>query len=230
MLFIVLVVATAASITALFLRGFRVKDFTQQLNSKEVATPDLNVWLIETPNFMDKMDAYKAGIAAADSGFGVYVLPDNSKWCWVACVYNTEEDANHALQTNHLENAVVKEYSIKGKQFTVDKSAVEPCQQVLDTVQKVYDLLIELRTVYQQNNDTSNLQIDLTTLYNQIKSYVEALQTVNATIQSDFVATVIYTGNQNILGLQELVGTTKNFHMSDINNALLKTIFSLDNF
>lgn len=222
---------TAASVTALFLRGFRVKSFAEQLKSKDVITPNMSVWLIVTPDYNNKMDAYKDGIAAAHDGYGVYILPDDEQWTWVAGVYNTESDAKHALQQSIIsEQTEVRSYQIKGKKFAVDAAALEPCRQVLSAVQNVYNLLIELRTAMQQTGEINNLQIEITTQYNQIKSGVEALQSLNSTIQSDFIATIIYTANQNILGLQNIVGITNSLDLSTINNALLKTIFSLDNF
>lgn len=222
---------TAASVTALFMRGFRVKSFAEQLKSKDVVTPSMSVWLITLPNYANKMDAYKDGIAAANDGYGVYVLPENEHWSWVAGVYNTEAEAKYALQQNSIsEQAEIKAYHIQSKKFAVDGAAQEPCQQVLNAVQNVYNLLVELRTAMQQTGEISNLQIEITTQYNQIKSGVEALQSLNSTLQSDFIATIIYTANQNILGLQNIVGITNSLDLSTINNALLKTIFSLDNF
>lgn len=222
---------TAASVTALFMRGFRIKSFAEQLKSKDVITPNMSVWLVVKPDYDNKMDAYKDGIAAANDGYGVYVLPENEHWSWVAGVYNTEAEARHALQQNSIsEQAEIKAYHIQSKKFAVDGAAQEPCQQVLNAVQNVYNLLVELRTAMQQTSEISNLQIEITTQYNQIKSGVEALQSLNSTLQSDFIATIIYTANQNILGLQNIVGITNPLDLSTINNALLKTIFSLDNF
>ncbi|MBS7401018.1 MAG: hypothetical protein KIG16_00710 [Eubacteriales bacterium] len=231
MLIIVLIVVTAASVAALFLRGFRVQDFTAQLKAKDVETPTLDVWLVEGGNYDSKMDAYKAGLAAANQGWGVYVLPVDGKWAWVASVCNSEAEAQSQFEQSGLSStASVKLYTIKGKKFAVDESAFSACQQVLSAVRNVYDLLLEMRQLNAQYEDIGNLQINLTSVYNQIKDGVETLQTVNESLQSDFITTVIYAGNQNVLGLQGVISTNSTVSASTINNALLKTIFSLDNF
>ena len=80
--------------------------------------------------------------------------------------------------------------------------------------------------------DITCLQLDLTAEYNQIKSSADDLQTLNANWQSEVIATIIYTANQNLLGLQEIIynDAQKAPSLAIINTALLKTIFSLDNF
>ncbi len=221
----------AASITALFLRGFKFKDLGEQLRSKEIQTPAQDVWLIEVDNYSSKMDAYKAGIGAKDLGMGVYVIPNETKWSWVAGVYQAEDEAHAVLTQGTLpSDAKLRFYQIQSKKFAIDGKAVDTCQQVFATIQNVSQILTDLRTAVAQANVTKNLQIDLTTQYNRIKDDVEALQALNSDLQSDFVATVIYTANQNLMGLQDLIGTSSNVTMASVNNALLMTIFSLDNF
>ena len=231
---IVLAVVTAGSVAALFLRGFKVQNLTDQLKNKELQTPAMEVCLIETKGYESKMAAYQAGIAAKDGGFGVYVLPDvNSQWTWVAGVYANEKDANDTLSQNVLPaDAKVEKYQIVGKKFKVDPAALEPCQQVLTTVQNVYNLLFELRMAVMENNEIKDLQLALTTLYNQIKNNTETLQTLNDKLQSQIIASLIYTANQNILGLQDIIyaDTVYALSLATVNTALLMTIFSLDNF
>ncbi len=222
---------TAGSVTALFLRGFRIKTFTQELKNKSVITPSIDCWLVETTGYDSKMDAYKAGVVGTADGLGVYILPDDSAWVWVSGVYPTEQEAQDALNNYVLlSNAQVRLYSIKGKKFSLDAEAATQCQLVLDAIQDVYQLLIEIRSAMLKSESISSLQIEITNQYNQVKNAGETLQTINATLHSDFIATVIYTINQNILGLQKVISSNESVNLDDVNSALLKTIFSLDNF
>lgn len=224
---------TAGSITALFLRGFKFKDLGERFTNQSLQTPSMEVWLVQTTAYANKMDAYKVGIAATQHDWGVYVRPDGGKWTWVAGVYQSEEDANNALQQSGLPaNASSQIYQITGKNFSIAADAVTPCRLVLAAVQKVFELLLNLRTALNEAADTGNLLLDLTTQYNQIKSGAETLQTLNATLHNQLIATVIYTANQNILGLQEIIfsDSTHSCNLATVNTALLKTIFSLDNF
>lgn len=229
---IILAVVTASSITALFLRGFKIKDFTKQLQSQALTTPTLQVWLVETPGYNDKMDAYQAGISATGHGHGIYVLPTERQWSWIAGVYLTQDEADDALlQPGLPEHAQTRLYQIAGKKFQLDPDVVTTCQQVLTAVQNVFKGLLDLRTAINNGSDTGNLILDLTTQYNQIKSGAESLQTMNANLHHQLLATVIYTANQNILGLQEIIyPSTQVISLSTVNTALLKAIFSLDNF
>ena len=230
---ILLIVITASSITALFLRGFKVKNFTEQLKNKDIETPTLEVWLLETQNYDSKMDAYKTGIAAADIGCGVYVLPENEKWTWVAGVYSTRTEAEGVLnQSTSLINAKIQLYQITGKKFHIKAEAIDACRQVLNSVYNIFDLLLNLRIALNKATIADKLLLDLTTQYNLVKSGAETLQNLNTNLQSEFIATVIYTANQNILSLQDIIctNTKKTFSLATLNTALLKTIFSLDNF
>ena len=218
---------------ALFLRGFNFHNYTEQLKGKQLETPTLDVWLVEVPDYSGKMDAYKNGIAAAKYGYGVVVMSDHGAWTWVAGVYTTENAAKEALNQPGLPpQAKIRSYQISGKKFQIDSEAFEPCHQVLTAVKKVFHLLLDLRMSICQKSNTNNLQLDLTTAYNQIKSSAEILQTLNVTHQSELIATVIYTANQNILGLQDVIclDSSEQTDMATINTALLKAIFSLDNF
>ena len=204
-----------------------------QFNQEEVVTPSIDVWLLATSGYSDKMDAYKAGIAAAVHGAGVYVLPVGNKWTWVAGVYQNESDANEALKQDWLPTeATIELYQITSKKFQVASEACEPCRQVLTTVKKIYQLLIELRTTVVGKTDRSQILHGLIREYNKLKSGTDRLQTLNATIQEKLIATLIYMANQNILGLQEIVCADVNTqpNLATLNTALLMTIFSLDNF
>lgn len=233
MIIIILAVVTAGSITALFVRGFKFQDLKDQFKNQTLNTPSMEVWLLETKGYDSKMEAYKAGIAAASHGFGVYVFPSNEKWTWVAGAYATEADANDAIAQHALPtDAQNRLYQIVGKSFQIAPDAIKPCNQVLTAVKNIFDLLLNLRTAINEATDTANLLLDLTTQYNQIKSAVETLQTLNAGLQNQLIATMIYTANQNILSLQEIIrgDTTQPCSLATVNTALLKTIFSLDNF
>lgn len=231
---IILTVITAASITALFLRGFKIENLTEKFSNQEIQTPTIQVWLVQTANYTDKMEAYQAGIRAASSGLGVYVLPEKEKWIWVAGVYLTEADADSALNSANLpENASTKSYQITGKKFQLAPDAAEECCQILTAVQTVFNLLLNLRTaINNTSEDTSQILFDLLTQFNQLKSSTETLQTLNITLQNQLINTMIYSANQNILSLQEIVNhdASKPFSLVRVNTALLNTIFSLDNF
>lgn len=224
---------TASSVVALFLRGFKIQDFTEQLKSKSLTTPAVEVWLIKTPNYPDKLDAYKVGINAARSGFGVYILPENSNWTWVASAYRTENDAREIFSTSGLsDESIIQPYQIQSKKISIEKDAYESCTQVLTTVQAVIDLLFNLRTTLAAKMDLNNLKIELTLHYNQIRTNTESLQKLNTNLHSEVIATIIYTANQNILSLQAIIGLNQSDKnaLATVNTALLNTIFSLDNF
>ena len=221
------------SVTALFLRGFRFEDLGKQRGKQNLQTPTMEVWLVQTMGYAEKMDAYKAGVAAAGNGHGVYVLRESGKWTWVAGVYRTQAEANDALnQTGLPSTANSALYQIKGKSFPVAGDVLAQGRQVLSAVQNVFTLLLDLRTAIIDKGDTGNLLLDLTAEYNQIKSGAETLQTLNTKLQSPLLATLIYTANQNILNLQEIVYSDANSpcNLATVNTALLNAIFSLDNF
>lgn len=230
---IILIVITASSVVALFLRGFRIQDFTEQLKSKSLTTPAVEVWLIKTPNYPDKLDAYKTGINAARNGFGVYVLPENSNWTWVASACRTENEAREIFSTSGLsDESIIQPYQIQSKKISIEKDAYESCSQILTAVQAVIDLLFNLRTTLAVKIDLNNLKIELTSHYNQIRTNTESLQKLNTNLHSEVIATIIYTANQNILSLQAIIGLNQSDKnaLATINTALLNTIFSLDNF
>ncbi|MCM1403894.1 MAG: hypothetical protein NC133_00055 [Prevotella sp.] len=230
---IILAVVTVCSIAALFLRGFKIQDLPNQFNQKTLQTPTMDVWLLEIQDHDSKMEAYKTGVRAINNGWGVYVLPDGEKWTWVAGVYVTENDANDAMgQIGLPENAQLKLYQITGKEFQMTPEEFEPCHQILSAVKNIFNLLLELRTAIVEANESNQLLLDLTTEYNLIKNGADTLQTLNANLQNPLLATIIYTANQNILSLQEIIcsETTKTCSLATVNTALLKTIFSLDNF
>ena len=225
--------AVAGSITALFLRGFKLNNFTDNFKNKSFETPSFDVWLLKTTNYSEKMDAYKDGLAAANQGLGVYVIPEESQWTWVAGVYTDEAIAVETLNQCHLStDTKVALYQIKGKKFQIRTEAVGSCQRILVAVQNVFYLLLDLRNQINDNYATNNIQLELTRLLNQIKGCVDELQKINLTLQSQLIATIIYTANQNILGLQDVINLEMNGknNLAIVNTALLKIIFSLDNF
>ena len=231
-LIIVLLVVTIASITALFWRGFRLDDIPKQFTQQSLTTPAMQVWLIEFDNYDDKMTAYKAGVAASNEGLGIYVLPSSGKWTWVASVYQTEEFANDALQKIKIPNATVKCYEIEERKISVPSEAKETGNQIITAIQNIFNLLLKLREAISQSQNTNNIILALTEQYNQIKEHTETLQNINQSLQDEFLATIIYSANQNILSLQKIVQGNNSFSCSlaEVNTALLKTIFSLDNF
>ncbi len=220
------------SITALFLRGFNLKEFNNHLKCKVLETPTMKVWLLEKQNYNDKLDAYKAGMAAENVGLGVYVLPDKTQWIWVAGVYLTESDAADALRRSGMSNdVIIQSYQILGKKIQVDSEVFESCQNILKSIENIFQLLLDLRSAINITTKKNNIQLDLTVQYNQIRNSAENLQTINATLHDLFVTTLIYTANQNTLCLQDIINTNSDsIDLAIINTALLKTIFSLDNF
>ncbi|MBQ7973821.1 MAG: hypothetical protein IJ295_02595 [Clostridia bacterium] len=219
------------SILTLFLRGFTFKGFSEQLHNKNLETPSMKVWLIQTQGYSDKMDAYKAGVAAAKEGLGVYVISDNSTWRWVAGAYTTQVDAENIIQDSVLlTKATSCEYEIKSKKINLSADVIEPCRQIFTAVCSAFDKLLNLRVALNNNTLINEIMLELTSLYNTIKSATSVLQTQNSTLKSDLVSAIIYTANQNILSLNDIVSANNDFSMATINTALLKTIFSLDNF
>lgn len=228
---IVLVVAVSASIVALFMRGFQLKDLKTHLTTQSLETPAMRVWLIKSQPYDDKMKAYKAGINSYSNGLGVYVICDNNQWYWVAGAYTTQDEAKEVIQKNEiLKNTSCILYEIKTKNFKIDGEAIMPCRQIFESGQKVVQLLFGLRTTIQNEVENKDLLLEIIAEYNKIKNNAEELQKLNTTLKSDLIASVLYTANVNILSLQDIVFANGQLSISTVNTALLKIIFSVDNF
>ncbi len=216
---------------ALFLRGFKLSDIEKQVFVQDLKTPSMNVWLVEVPDYSNKMTAYKAGVAAAQTGLGVYVIKTDNHWRWVGGVYTA---SNHAESTinriSSLSNLSIREYRIESKNFRVSRDVMQPCQDILDCVVRTFEMLLNLRDYIDKSLSTDNLLMSLTKEYNDIKNNTQRLHDLNVTLKSPLIASIIYTANQNILGLQEIVCGNNSYSLADVNTALLKTFFSLDNF
>ncbi len=226
-------VAVIVSTTILFVRGFRLRDLSRQFNYQTLETPAIKVWLLEMDGFQDKMTAYKKGISAGNDGLGVYIITTNNQWKWVASVYTNENEAKNVLKSSKsLSEANCNLYEIKSKSFQIPKETTSSCRQVLSTVQNIFDLLVQLRTAFLSFNNIDNLIFDITQLYNDLKITTEKLQGFNTEYKSEIIATLIYTANQNILSLQDVIYGNKDKHCSlaTLNTVLLNVIFSLDNF
>lgn len=227
---IVLTLAVAASMTALFLRGFKISDLVK--DESKVTTPSMTVWLVKTDGYDSKMAAYKAG-ANQTTGFATYVYEENDQWTLVEGVYLTDTEANTLLQNPQLpEKTVSSKYDIVGKEFKLDTALAKTCNAVLDTIKQTFNKLLEMRNLFTEGHDLKNAVLALTDYYNLLKNYATALQEKNIDAKSTLVATIIYAANQNILGLHEVIfgNSNGNAYLSLINTALTKSIFSLDNF
>lgn len=223
--------AVAASITALFLRGFKFEDLPNQFTGQNFETPAMKVWLVQSQPYADKMEAYRNGMASANESLGVYVISVNNQWHWVAGAYMTQEEANSAIENNkNLSNAVSVLHEVKSKTFKISSELITPCRQMFDNIISVTELLFRLRDNIINNLQDPQILLDLTEKYNAIKNSVQELQTLNATQKNELLASFIYTGNVNILSLQEVVCGSHQNNLSTINTAILKIIFSLDNF
>lgn len=223
-------VVTAVSITTLFLRGFTFKDLNP---NNHFQTPSMEIWLLQSSDYDTKMEAYQAGISSQKEQWGIYVISNQGHWHWIAGVYTTEDDAMQALQQPQTPNNVsVKSCQITGKQFQLSDDAAIVCQDAITAIQDIFTKLIELRSLVTKSANTSNILLDLINHYNQIKDFAAQLQRINADLQNSIVATVIYSINQNLLGLHDIVCEELNqpCSLAEINTALLMTIFSLDNF
>ena len=223
--------AVGVSITALFLRGFKFKDLKMQLTAENVSTPAVKVWLIESQPFAEKMQAYKAGIVASNSYHGIYVINKNNQWHWVTGAYKTQEDATAVIQSDdNLVNATTRLFEISEKKLKVSADAVAPCREIFETITKTIEVLFNLRSIDVAKIQNSNLLFELTNYYNNIRSNAEELGRLNTDIKSELIASVIYSANINILSLHDIVCGGNQIELSVINTALLKVIFSVDNF
>ncbi len=231
-LLIVLTLVTVVSIAILFLRGFRFGDLSKRFNQEELVTPAMKVRLVEVDGFQDKMAAYKKGVLAASEDLGVYVLSDGSQWKWIAGVYMSEEEARQVInQSDFLKSANCKFYEIKSKKFKIYPEAMKPCCDVFVTVKNIFDLLLHIRTCILESQNIEGILIDVTNKYNELKDTVEKLHLLNEKFKSEIIATLIYTANQNILSLQDIIyGNNNNCSLATLNTILLNVIFSLDNF
>ena len=226
-----LIVAIAVSILVLFLRGFKFNNFKNQLMAHEIETPPVKVWLLQSQPYSEKMQAYKAGVISSNSASGIYVNHINNQWYWVAGAYMTQDEAENAKKSNNfLKDSTCFLYEIEIKKLKFPPDAVEPCSQIFDAVKKVIELLNKLRTNVLENLQDGQTLLELTNNYNVIKSKAEELQKINCSLKSDLIACVIYMANVNILGLHDIVCGNNQISLSTINTALLKTIFSVDNF
>ena len=225
-------VAIAAGVIILLVRGFRVSDLTTPKDN--VNTPSVAVWLVKVPDYTTKMDAYKAAYSHTEDGFGVYVEPENERWSWIVGVYDTEEEAetwrqNTALPTNVTSSA----YQITGKHFTLKKELATTANQMLQLLLTIHQQLTATRALVIAGENTANAVLTLTDSYQQLRTAVDTLQTANGTESSPLLASLIYAGNQNILALFDVVfaePSQANEFLSLLNTALIKNIFSLDNW
>lgn len=228
----VILVAIIAGIITLFVRGFRVSDLTKP--SDAVTTPAVSVWLVKIPEYATKMDAYKAAYAHSNTGTGIYAQSENQQWTWVAGVYSTSEQAENLCQNASLPaNVVNTAYQITGKRFTVEKAIAIPVKQLLALLVTIQEQLVATREMVTAGENVNDAVLTLTDSYQQLRTTVETLQTVNIQENSPLVASMIYAGNQNILALFEVVFadvTKTNQLLSALNTALIKNIFSLDNW
>ena len=228
---VVLIVAVIVSIVALFLRGFKFKDFKEQLSSENLETPSVKVWLVQSQPFPEKMQAYKAGVIGKKSGLGIYVIERNEQWYWVAGAYMTRDEADSVIQSHEiLANATSELFEIETKQIKISADAITICNSLFDAINAVIDILLHLRTNFINDIQDADLLINLTDKYNIIKNKTEDLQKLNATLKNQLIASIVYTANVNILGLQDVIFGNNQITLSTINTALLNAIFSLDNF
>ena len=227
---IVLLVAVVASIVALFMRGFKLKDLSNHLNGETLQTPAMKVWIVQSQPYAEKMQAYKAGVIGTQQGLGVYVICHDNQWYWLAGAYTTQEQADQVIQSNDLlVNACSRQYEINSTNFKIAPELAVPCRQIFDTVMTVIEQLFQLRENTINNVTDSDLLLALTEKYNVIKNTVEELQALNATAKSDLLASIIYLSNVNVLSLQEIVCGNL-ITLATVNTALLRSIFSVDNF
>lgn len=223
--------AVGVSIATLFLRGFKFKDLKAHFTDENIVIPAVDIWLVQSQPYPEKMQAYKAGVIGSTHGQGLYVICEDNQWYWVAGAYMTQAEADHAIeQEDILIGATSKLYNIEEKNLKITPDAVTPARQIFETVASVVDLLFKLRSNVIENVQDNNLILELTNKYNLLKSSADKLQELNAAIKSDLISSIIYTANVNILSLQDLVCGNNQIDLSVINTALLKTIFSVDNF
>lgn len=223
--------AVGISIATLFLRGFKFKDLKAHFTDENIVIPTVDVWLVQSQPYPEKMQAYKAGVIGSTHGQGLYVICEDNQWYWVAGAYMTQAEADHAIEKEDiLIGATSKLYNIEEKNLKITPDAVTPARQIFETVTSVVDLLFKLRSNVIENVQDNNLILELTNKYNLLKSSADKLQEFNAAIKSDLISSIIYTANVNILSLQDLVCGNNQIDLSVINTVLLKAIFSVDNF
>lgn len=228
---VVLLAAVTASVIALFVRGFRIQDLTK--DNTLVSTPSMQTWLVVTSGYPSKMDAYKDGIAQSTQGYAIHVYQENTTWVLVKGAYLAADEANAVLQNGNLpEQTSCREYIITGKQFKIEQSAAANCNAVLGIIEQTLNKLWDVRGLVSQEQPIDDAILVLTDYYNQLKNLAKELHAANTTLKSEVVSTIIYAANQNILNLHELIfaDQASREYLSLINTAIVKSIFSLDNF
>ena len=228
---VLLVVAILSGIIALFMRGFKVTDLTNP--PEQVTTPAVQVWAVQIEGYTEKMATYKDAVAYSNDGYGVHVFRQGNSWVWVAGIYDTQEQASAVIDTGNLpEQATSKLLTITKKHFKIDSEASVICNKILSKLQDTTAQLQALREAVLDNSNYQDCILSITSNLSELKSSVTTLQDCNAKLQSQFVAALIYAANQNIIVLNDVVlcnASGKQF-LALVNTALIKNIFSLDNF
>lgn len=200
---------------------------------EQVTTPAVQVWTVQIQGYTEKMAAYKDAVAYSNDGYGVHVFWQDDSWVWVAGIYDTQEQATAMIDTGNLpESATTKLLAITEKHFKIDPAVSVICNKILTKVQDTTAQLQTLREAVVNNSDYQNCILSITSNLSELRNAVTSLQESNVTLQSQFVAALIYAANQNIIVLNDVVLSTAKGKqlLALVNTALIKNIFSLDNF
>ena len=215
----------------MFLRGFKFRNLHEQLNAENFETPSVKFWIVQSQPYNEKMEAYKAGVSNSNNDLGIYIINENNQWYWLTGAYLTQEDAENVLHSNsNLSSFTCRLYEIDKKKLRISNDVIEPCRQLFNAIGSVIEHLIQLRSNLINDINDNNVVLNLIDKFNTIKSNTEKLQKYNTKLKSDLISCMIYTANQNLLGLQNIVFGNNQINMSTVNTTLLKTIFSVDNF
>lgn len=217
---------------ALFARGFKLNNVKEQLFAQNLEIPSMKVWLLKKGGYDNKMDAYKAGVAAAKSNLGVYIYKYENQWQWVAAVYMTFEEAEKEKNDNpQSKNLEICEYEVKSKKLKLSRDIIPASRKIFKSLIDSFCILMDLKnTTIINHNNQKDLSSRLVTNYNIIKENIDILKNLNTEIKSPLIASLIYVGNQNILSLQEIICGDNSYSIASLNTVLIKIIFSLDNF
>jgi hypothetical protein len=227
---IVLLLAAGAGVTALYFRGF---SFDTKADSK-VSTPAAEFWAVKVPNYEEKTDAFAAAMSAKSKGSAEYVLEENGKWSAIEGVYLTSADANTELMREDVtEEAVSAKYIIPAKELQIDAAAAGTAKNIFGAIKSAFDALIKARADFKAGANARGVTVVANDFYKVLKAKTAELNEINKELKSETAAAVIYSANQSILALQDLIFASEedgNTFLSALNTAIVKLIFSLDNF
>ncbi len=219
-----------ASITALVIRGFSFKTLLQK--NSDIELESIEVWLVKESEYNTKMEAYKKASLNTLQGYSEFVIEeDNGNWAVINAVYLSSIEANAELQNANIpKEASSSKYIIKNRTLKIPETARDIALDIIKDIKEALNILIESRS-----NFLKNVEVDITPLnqiYNNLKENRTKLNQLNLDLQHQTLSYLIYSTNQSLISIADLLFNKNSdiAFLSQLNTAITRIIFSLDNF